>query len=178
MNPSVAFKVNDAFSVGAGVNWQRVQADLTKAVNYSFIASAGGIPGVPNNTEGTNDITGNDSAWGFNLGVLFEPTANTDVGLTYRSAISYTLSGNVSYQGRTALLNSVRRRRVRPRSGGRSGRADRRQRGDRRSQAPGDELRRAQVPAQSAVGFAGRRDVDAMELAAGAEHRAHQRRIA
>jgi long-chain fatty acid transport protein len=107
VNPSVAFKVNDAVSVGAGVNWQRVQADLTKAVNYSFIASAGGIPGVANNTEGTNDVTGNDSTWGFNLGVLLKPTANTDVGLTYRSSMSYKLSGNVSYQGRTPLLNSV-----------------------------------------------------------------------
>lgn len=107
VNPSVSFKVNDTLSIGAGVNWQRVQADLTKAVNYSFVASAGGIPGVAPNTAGTNDVTGSDSAWGFNLGVLFAPAANLDVGLTYRSAISYKLSGNVSYQGRTALLNSV-----------------------------------------------------------------------
>ena len=107
VNPSVSFKINDSIAVGAGLDWQHVQADLTKAVNYSFIASAGGIPGVAANTSGTNDITGNDSAWGFNLGVLFSPLANTDIGLTYRSAISYKLSGNVSYQGRTALLNSV-----------------------------------------------------------------------
>ena len=31
VNPSVAFKVNDNISLGAGVNWQRVDATLTNA---------------------------------------------------------------------------------------------------------------------------------------------------
>ncbi|MSQ60331.1 MAG: hypothetical protein EXR36_11995 [Betaproteobacteria bacterium] len=31
VNPSMAFKVSDAVSVGAGINWQRAQAELTNA---------------------------------------------------------------------------------------------------------------------------------------------------
>ncbi|MFN7085771.1 MAG: OmpP1/FadL family transporter [Burkholderiales bacterium] len=107
VNPSIAYKVNDTVSIGAGLNWQRVEAELTKAVNYSFVASAGGIPGVANNTEGSNKIEGSDSTWGFNLGVIINPAPDTNIGFSYRSAMNYKLTGDVSYFGRTALLNSV-----------------------------------------------------------------------
>ena len=107
VNPSIAYKVNDMVALGAGLNWQRVEAELTKAVNYSFVASAGGIPGVANNTEGSNTIEGDDSTWGFNLGMLLTPSPATNIGLSYRSAMSYKLSGTVAYFGRTPFLNSV-----------------------------------------------------------------------
>lgn len=107
VNPTVAFKVNDSFSIGFGVNWQRAEAELTKAVNYSFVASAGGIPGVPNNTEGSNKIEGDDDAWGFNLGFLFKAGPNTDIGISYRSAMKYTLSGSAAFFGRPAAVVAV-----------------------------------------------------------------------
>jgi len=107
VNPTVAFKVNESFSIGFGVNWMRAEAELTKAVNYSFVASAGGIPGVPNNTEGSNRIEGDDDAWGFNLGVLFKAGPNTDVGVSYRSAMNYTLSGSAAFFGRPAAVQAV-----------------------------------------------------------------------
>lgn len=107
INPSIAYKINDTIAVGAGLNWQRVEAELTKAVNYSFVASAGGIPGVANNTEGSNKIEGSDSTWGFNLGVMINPSPATNIGLAYRSAMAYKLSGTVAYFGRTAFLDSV-----------------------------------------------------------------------
>jgi long-chain fatty acid transport protein len=107
VNPSVAFKVNEAISIAAGINWQRFDAELTKAVNYSFLASAGGLPGVPLMTEGSNKIEGDDSAWGYNLGVLFKVGPNTDVGVSYRSKLSYTLGGNVAFFGRPATLQGA-----------------------------------------------------------------------
>jgi long-chain fatty acid transport protein len=107
INPSVAFKVSDTISIGAGVNWQRVEAELTKAVNYSFLASAGGLPGVPLLTEGSNKIEGDDHAWGYNLGVLFKVGPKTDVGISYRSKMSYTLKGDVNFFGRPANLQGA-----------------------------------------------------------------------
>ena len=107
INPSVAFKVNDSVSLGFGVNWQRVEAELTKAVNYSFVASAGGIPGVPNNSEGSNKIDGDDDAWGYNLGVMFKVGPNTDIGVSYRSAMKFTLSGSAAFYGRPAVVDLV-----------------------------------------------------------------------
>lgn len=107
VNPSIAFKVNDGLSLGFGLNWQRAEAELTKAVNYSFVATAAGIGGVAAGTEGTNRISGDDSAWGYNLGVMLNLTPQTRVGLAYRSAIGYTLSGNVTYAGRPAPLQAA-----------------------------------------------------------------------
>lgn len=107
VNPSLAYKINDRFSVGFGVNWQRAEAELTKAVNYSFVAAAAGVPGVPAGTEGTNRISGNDTAWGYNFGALFDLTSQTRVGLTYRSAIGFKLGGTVTYAGRPAALQAA-----------------------------------------------------------------------
>ncbi len=107
INPTLAYKVNDTFSVGVGLNWQRIEAELNKGINYSFLASAGGVPGVPNNTEGSNSIKGSDSAWGFNFGFMFNPAPNTTLGFSYRSAMNYTLGGTVQYYGRPASINAL-----------------------------------------------------------------------
>lgn len=106
VNPTVAIKVSDALSVGFGVNWQRADAELTKAVNYSFVGALAGL-GVPPNIEGSNKIKGDDSGWGFNLGALIKPGPHTDIGFAYRSAISYKLSGDVTYSGRPAALEAA-----------------------------------------------------------------------
>lgn len=100
LNPSVAYKVNDGLSFGFGVNWQRVDAVLTKAVNYAAF-------GAPAGTEGSNNLTGSDSAWGYNLGAMFNVNPKMTVGLAYRSAISYKISGAATYFGRPAALTAA-----------------------------------------------------------------------
>jgi long-chain fatty acid transport protein len=42
INPSIAYKVNDMFSVGAGINFQHADATLSNAVNYSAAAFGAG----------------------------------------------------------------------------------------------------------------------------------------
>ena len=100
VNPSVAYKVNDSLSLGAGINWQRIDAVLTKAVNYAAF-------GAPAGTEGSNNLTGSDSAWGYNLGVLINVSPNTVLGVAYRSSMNYKLSGTATYFGRTAALTGA-----------------------------------------------------------------------
>lgn len=99
LNPSVAYKLNDNVALGFGVNWQRAEAELTKAVNYVAF-------GAPANTEGSNKIVGSDSAWGYNLGAMIDVAPDTVVGLAYRSAMRYRLSGSAAYYGRTAALDA------------------------------------------------------------------------
>jgi len=100
VNPSVAFKVNDAWSVGAGISYQRAEATLSNAVNYS--AAALGLLGP--NLEGIANVEGDDGAWGFNLGAMFNLGPQTRIGIAYRSAISYTLTGTVVFANRPAAL--------------------------------------------------------------------------
>jgi long-chain fatty acid transport protein len=81
LNPSLSYQVNEALSVGAGLNYQHISGELS---NY------GGA------LLGTSTVTGTDNALGYDLGVLYNIDAKTRIGASYRSAISYTLKGSVA----------------------------------------------------------------------------------
>lgn len=83
INPSLAFKVSESFSIGFGINYQLIDAELTNAV-----VTGGG--------EGRAKLEADDDSWGWNAGVLFEPMAGTRIGFAYRSVIDYTLEGTAS----------------------------------------------------------------------------------
>lgn len=98
INPTLAFKVNDKVSVGVGIDAQYIQATLTNKVNYSgalALASGGSI--VVPNLEGTARVEGDDWSWGYNLGILLSPDADTRVGINYRSKVEHTLKGDVTF---------------------------------------------------------------------------------
>lgn len=112
-NPALSWRVNKQLSFGIGANYQRIQAELTNSVNYTAVVAqglqtlvaAGQVPAaaVPDliaanaGLEGHTAVRGDDSAWGFNAGVLFEFSDDTRVGLSYRSTIDYTLEGGVRF---------------------------------------------------------------------------------
>jgi long-chain fatty acid transport protein len=83
INPSIAFKVNNQFSLGAGVSVQRIDAELTSGANLA----------------GTNmfKLKADDVGYGFNVGATFQPAASTRIGLHYRSQINYKLDGDASF---------------------------------------------------------------------------------
>ena len=93
VNPSVSFDLNDKFSFGLGLSYQHIKGDLTSSVNYS--ALAGGALG--SNLEGVSTISGTDSAWGYNIGALFNIEPKSRVGIAYRSKVNYTLNGTISF---------------------------------------------------------------------------------
>src|SRR5262245_27350415 len=120
VNPSIAFKLTDAVSLGAGVSWQRADATITRATNYSAAAAVaiggglvppaalpavGAIATTP--TEGVVKLEADDNAWGWNVGALFSIFQNTRIGIAYRSAIKQKLSGSVSFAGRPAALAAL-----------------------------------------------------------------------
>jgi long-chain fatty acid transport protein len=86
VQPSIAYKINNQFSVGAGINVQRITAELT-----NFAGAAG-----------TAQLKADDWGYGFNLGATFQPAQGTRVGLHYRSAIKYKLEGDVSFSATAA----------------------------------------------------------------------------
>jgi len=77
VNPALAWRVNNFLSVGAGVSYQRLKATLTSAASLSTEAR----------------VDGSDWAWGWNLGAVGDFGQGTRVGLTYRSAVNYKLTG-------------------------------------------------------------------------------------
>ena len=113
VNPAISWKVSDTFAVGAGVDWQHIKANFSSQVNYSGgllqaagAAAAGGlippalVPTIGALTPGLDaksTVEGTDSAWGWNIGFLWDATPQTRVGGQYRSSIKYNVSGNVSF---------------------------------------------------------------------------------
>jgi long-chain fatty acid transport protein len=92
INPALAYKVNDSFSIGGGLNVQKIDAKLT-----SF------IPGGP----GVSTLDADDWGYGYNLGVTFQPSPATRIGATYRSAIKYNLKGSATFSGVGAFNGPV-----------------------------------------------------------------------
>lgn len=90
-NPSASYQVNERLSLGGGINYQRIRGQLT-----SFAGASG-----------TSSMTGNDSAWGYNFGALYNVSPQTRVGVSYRSAISYNLNGSMTFSNVPALITPV-----------------------------------------------------------------------
>lgn len=87
INPSVAYKVSDQLSLGVGVNWQRIDAEYRKKLVVPTP-----MAGVFTNGDGRLKLHGD--AWGWNAGIMFQPTEATRIGVSYRSRIRHTAKGN------------------------------------------------------------------------------------
>lgn len=109
INPSISFKANEMWSLGFGVTASKLDGTFSNAVNASGALLGSQLCGVGsplrpacgagavNNLEGTGTIEGDDWGWGYNLGVIFQPSAQTRLGASYRSSIKYSLSGDVNF---------------------------------------------------------------------------------
>jgi long-chain fatty acid transport protein len=84
VNPVIGVRLNPFVSFGAGVSYQRLKAKLTNAAS----------PLVPGSEA---RLDGDDWAWGWNVGVLFDLPTGTRVGGTYRSHTDYTINGTLSF---------------------------------------------------------------------------------
>lgn len=100
--------VPDFLSFGAGLNVQYVDAHLTNAVDFGTILSAAGT--LPQTLDGFADLKGDDWSVGYSLGLLAFATPSTRVGLSYRSKVEHTLSGDVDFDvpaRARAILNAI-----------------------------------------------------------------------
>lgn len=93
INPSVAYRLNDQVSLGAGVNWQRLEAEYTRQVGT--YAGAHPVIGNADFTLVKSTMNLKDDAWGWNVGVLFAPSPSTKFGVSYRSEVRYRTTGDV-----------------------------------------------------------------------------------
>ena len=87
VQPSIAYQVNDRLSVGAGLDIQYAEAELTSAV---FVGAG---------TEGTSILEGDDISYGYNVGLMYDATDDTRLGLTYRSQVNHKLDGDITVEG-------------------------------------------------------------------------------
>ncbi len=98
VNPALSYKFSDSFSLGGGLNYQKLDAELTNAVVLG--------PG----TEGRANLSADDDAWGWNVGLLFNLTPATKIGVSYRSEIDYDLTGTTAGHDLVGSRSPGRRR--------------------------------------------------------------------
>ena len=93
--PSVGYRVNKQWSVGASLNAMYAKLDDQVAVNN--------IVGADGRLEAT------DYQWGFGgtLGVLYEPSANTRFGFVWNSPIKLDFSAPPKFSGLSHVLETV-----------------------------------------------------------------------
>lgn len=88
---SYSYALSENFSVGGGLIAQQTEADLTSMVDF------GTLLGDPQSHDGLARIVGDDTGFGYQLGLLWRMTARDYLGFNYRSKISHTLEGNATF---------------------------------------------------------------------------------
>jgi long-chain fatty acid transport protein len=89
ISPSIGFKVTNKASLGAGLDIQRVYAELD-LIGTSILTP-------DSDTDSTNKANG--TAYGYHLGALYEFTPVARVGLSYHSKVRHHLSGSSKFEG-------------------------------------------------------------------------------
>lgn len=86
---AVGFKLNTFISVGAGLNHSHAHFLLQPLTGLPSL----NIPDNQSNNESSAD------SWGWDLGFLLKPTLTTTLGFNYRSAMTYGMKGNSTFDG-------------------------------------------------------------------------------
>ena len=112
INPSLGYRVNDKLSIGAGFNLMLAMVDLTSAVDFGSLCYAidtqlNGNPGNciaaganPQAVDGDAELDGDnfdDFSWGYNVGLLYQVSQSTRVGVAYRSEVDIEVEGDADF---------------------------------------------------------------------------------
>lgn len=94
VNPSIAYKVNDQLSIGAGVSWMHLNADYR-------LATAVPLPGLGIAGDLSTKVKMKGDGWGWNLGLMYQMTPATRIGLSYRSTVKIRANGDTTLTNRS-----------------------------------------------------------------------------
>jgi long-chain fatty acid transport protein len=93
VNPSIGYKIADWLSIGGGVSIVEAKLSSRTAVN---------TPLEPGDGRLKYDAT--DTGYGYNLGVLFELSPQTRVGVTYVSQVNLTFKDEMRFKNMEGTL--------------------------------------------------------------------------
>jgi long-chain fatty acid transport protein len=94
--PALGIRLNEYFSLGAGLNFSRLNMLLNPIFGFPRL----NIP----DSEGHNESSGD--GWGGDIGVLVKPRKGTLMGLNYRTAITYPMSGTSTLESNPPLVSN------------------------------------------------------------------------
>ena len=83
LQPTVSYAFNDKVSIGFGPTINRIDGTLESNLSLN-----------PRAADGTVKIKGDDTALGYNIGIMVQALESTRLGLTYHSKVKYKLEGD------------------------------------------------------------------------------------
>jgi long-chain fatty acid transport protein len=95
INPAVAYKIDEHWSVGGGVSLQLLNITLSSAIDFGSMGF-----GTPGYNDGFATIKGdnyNSIGYGWNVGVLYNLDEKTRFTLAYRSGIHQHVDGTADF---------------------------------------------------------------------------------
>jgi long-chain fatty acid transport protein len=97
--PTLAYRLTPELSIGGGPVARYSQAKLSSSIDFGSFGAALGIPGsVPGQTDGNAKLRASDWSFGFNAGILIEPSPETRLGLAYFYNQAARLSGSAEFE--------------------------------------------------------------------------------
>lgn len=104
IDPTVAYRVSDIFSLGAGIDIQYAHLVRKNAIDFGALCFAvigpvncSGRGLLPQSQDGRLAADAEDWSVGFNLSALYHVGDMTHVGFNYRSAVRHSLSGDADF---------------------------------------------------------------------------------
>ena len=104
IDPTIAYRVNDAFSLGAGLDIQYAHLKRKNAIDFGAFcfavigpANCSGRGLLPQSQDGQLGVDTEDWSVGFNLSALYNIGEMTHIGLNYRSAVHHDFSGDADF---------------------------------------------------------------------------------
>ncbi|WP_299013619.1 porin [uncultured Photobacterium sp.] len=89
VNPNVAFRINDHFSIGGGVSLVYGDAKLERHKGTKLALALGGKA-----SDKSIEMEGDTFGWGWNIGALYEVNDDHRFGLSYRSQVDLDFEGD------------------------------------------------------------------------------------
>ena len=86
INPSIGIELSESLSVGVGVSYQKLDADIRNSLTR---------------------LEGDDDAYGWNVGMTYSPDDNNHFGVGYRSEISYEVEGDITFSPLGSALSTA-----------------------------------------------------------------------
>lgn len=85
INPVVAYRINNTVSVAAGLQAEQIEVTLSNMIPTEAAGDA------------LFEVKGDDWAYGFTLGAMFELSPETRIGVGYRSEMDHGLDGTATF---------------------------------------------------------------------------------
>lgn len=109
VNPVLAYKATPRLSLAGGLRVMYARGKLANAVDFGTLDAlpvilggfGGAFGGTPAGDDGFAEVDGDDFGLGYNLGLLYQLTEATRIGVAYRSRLLIDFEGDAEFDNGT-----------------------------------------------------------------------------